>query len=174
MANMRMDKNPMPEQDPILRTGNFNEVALGYSAEAAVDEARRCLNCPNSPCRGGCPVSVRIPEFIAKVSEGDFEAAYEIITSTNALPAICGRVCPQEKQCQSFCTVGKMFKSPGDESPPVGNQCQYCAEAKKPISNTPASMDGIDHSPNNTTLDATSKRPPARAAARTPMAIAST
>ena len=75
MANMRMDKNPMPEQDPMIRSANFDEVALGYSPEAAMDEARRCLNCPNSPCRGGCPVSVRIPEFIAKVAEGDFATA---------------------------------------------------------------------------------------------------
>ena len=103
MANMRMDKNPMPEQDPMIRSANFDEVALGYSPEAAMDEARRCLNCPNSPCRGGCPVSVRIPEFIAKVAEGDFATAYEIITSTNALPAVCGRVCPQEKQCEARC-----------------------------------------------------------------------
>jgi glutamate synthase (NADPH/NADH) small chain len=98
-----MDKNPMPEQDPMIRSANFDEVALGYGSEAAMDEARRCLNCPNSPCRGGCPVSVRIPEFIAKVAEGDFATAYEIITSTNALPAVCGRVCPQEKQCEARC-----------------------------------------------------------------------
>ena len=103
MANMKMEKNPMPEQDPIVRAGNFDEVALGYSAEAAIDEAKRCLNCREPRCRTGCPVSVRIPEFIAKVAEGDFDAAYEIITSTNSLPAVCGRVCPQEKQCESKC-----------------------------------------------------------------------
>ena len=103
MANMRLDKNPMPEQDPIVRAGNFEEVALGYSAEAAIDEAKRCLNCKNMPCRTGCPVAVRIPEFIAKVAEGAFDEAYEIITSTNSLPAVCGRVCPQEKQCESKC-----------------------------------------------------------------------
>ena len=103
MANMKMEKNPMPEQDPIVRAGNFDEVALGYSAATAIDEAKRCLHCREPRCRTGCPVSVRIPEFIAKVAEGDFDAAYEIITSTNSLPAVCGRVCPQEKQCESKC-----------------------------------------------------------------------
>ena len=106
MANMKMEKNPMPEQDPIVRSGNFDEVALGYTPEMAMDEAKRCLNCHNMPCRTGCPVSVRIPEFIAKVAEGDFDAAYDIITSTNSLPAVCGRVCPQEKQCESKCVRG--------------------------------------------------------------------
>ena len=106
MANMKMEKNPMPEQDPVVRAGNFEEVALGYTPEMAMDEAKRCLNCHNMPCRSGCPVSVRIPEFIAKVAEGDFDAAYEIITSTNSLPAVCGRVCPQEKQCESKCVRG--------------------------------------------------------------------
>ena len=106
MANMKMQKNPMPEQDPIVRAANFDEVALGYSAEAAMDEAKRCLNCREPRCRTGCPVAVRIPEFIAKVAEGDFDAAYEIITSTNSLPAVCGRVCPQEKQCESKCVRG--------------------------------------------------------------------
>ena len=106
MANMRLTKNEMPEQDPIIRSGNFDEVALGYTAEMAIDEAKRCLNCKNPACRTGCPVAVRIPEFIAKVAEGEFEAAYEIITSTNSLPAVCGRVCPQEKQCESKCVRG--------------------------------------------------------------------
>ena len=106
MANMRLTKNEMPEQDPIVRSGNFDEVALGYTAEMAIDEAKRCLNCKNPACRTGCPVAVRIPEFIAKVAEGEFEAAYEIITSTNSLPAVCGRVCPQEKQCESKCVRG--------------------------------------------------------------------
>ena len=113
MANMRMDKNPMPEQDPVVRAGNFDEVALGYTPEMAMDEAKRCLNCHNTPCRTGCPVSVRIPEFIAKVAEGDFDAAYEIITSTNSLPAVCGRVCPQEKQCESKCVRGIKGESVG-------------------------------------------------------------
>ena len=113
MANMRLTKNEMPEQDPIVRAGNFDEVALGYTAEMAIDEAKRCLNCKNPACRTGCPVAVRIPEFIAKVAEGDFEAAYEIITSTNSLPAVCGRVCPQEKQCESKCIRGLKGESVG-------------------------------------------------------------
>ena len=106
MANMSPVKNPMPEQDAVLRASNFDEVALGYTAEMAIDEAKRCLNCKNPLCRQGCPVAVRIPEFIAKVAEGDFDAAYEIITSTNSRPAVCGRVCPQEKQCESKCVRG--------------------------------------------------------------------
>ena len=113
MANMRLTKNEMPEQDPIVRTGNFDEVALGYTAEMAIDEAKRCLNCKNPACRTGCPVAVRIPEFIAKVAEGEFEAAYDIITSTNSLPAVCGRVCPQEKQCESKCVRGLKGESVG-------------------------------------------------------------
>ena len=113
MANMKMEKNPMPEQDPIVRAGNFDEVALGYTPEMAIDEAKRCLNCPNPLCRTGCPVSVRIPEFIAKVVEGDFDAAYEIITSTNSLPAVSGRVCPQERQCESKCVRGIKGESVG-------------------------------------------------------------
>jgi len=103
MANMSLKKNPMPEQDAVVRAGNFDEVALGYTPEMAIDEAKRCLNCKNALCRTGCPVSVRIPEFIAKVAEGEFEAAYDIITSTNSLPAVCGRVCPQENQCEAKC-----------------------------------------------------------------------
>ncbi len=106
MANMSLTKVPMPEQDEVLRRENFDEVALGYTEEMAIEEAKRCLNCKNMPCRSGCPVNVRIPEFIAKVAEGDFFAAYEIITSTNSLPAVCGRVCPQEKQCESKCVRG--------------------------------------------------------------------
>ncbi len=113
MANMRLTKNEMPEQDPIVRAGNFDEVALGYTPEMAIDEAKRCLNCKNPACRTGCPVAVRIPEFIAKVAEGEFEAAYDIITSTNSLPAVCGRVCPQEKQCESKCVRGLKGESVG-------------------------------------------------------------
>ena len=111
MADMSLKKNPMPEQDPILRAKNFDEVALGYTEEQAVAEANRCLNCKNPLCRTGCPVSVRIPEFIAKVVERDFDAAYDILTSTNSLPAVCGRVCPQEKQCESKCIRGKKGES---------------------------------------------------------------
>ena len=99
-------KTPMPSQDPNVRNSNFQEVALGYTEEMAVSEAERCLNCKNMPCVSGCPVNVRIPEFIKKVTERKFEEAYEIITSTNSLPAVCGRVCPQETQCEGRCVRG--------------------------------------------------------------------
>jgi len=103
MADMRMDKYPMPEQDPAVRSGNFEEVALGYTPETAVAEAQRCLNCRNPRCVTGCPVNVHIPQFIMKLAEGDFDGAYAEIVSTNSLPAICGRVCPQETQCEGMC-----------------------------------------------------------------------
>lgn len=106
MANMRTTKNPMPEQEPEVRRRNFQEVALGYTAESAADEAARCLNCKNQPCVAGCPVNVRIPEFIAQVQKGDFAAAYQVIRQTNSLPAVCGRVCPQENQCEARCVRG--------------------------------------------------------------------
>ena len=106
MANMTLTKTPMPEQDPNVRNHNFKEVALGYTAEMAVEEAKRCLQCKKPKCVEGCPVNIHIPEFIAKVAEGDFQAAYEIITSTNALPALSGRVCPKETQCESKCVRG--------------------------------------------------------------------
>ena len=106
MANMSLKKVPMPEQDPKVRARNFKEVTLGYTAEQAVEEAGRCLSCKNPKCVEGCPVNVRIPEFIKKVQEGDFKAAYEIIPSTNALPALSGRVCPQETQCEARCVRG--------------------------------------------------------------------
>lgn len=106
MANMSLTRNPMPNQDPVVRSGNFSEVALGYTKEQAIDEAQRCLNCKNKPCIAGCPVKIHIPEFIAKVAEGDFEAAYEIISLSSSLPAVCGRVCPQETQCESKCIRG--------------------------------------------------------------------
>ncbi len=106
MANMTLTKTPMPEQDPQIRARNFQEVALGYTEEMAMEEAKRCLNCKHPHCVEGCPVNVRIPEFIAKVAAGDFQAAYEIITSTNALPALSGRVCPQESQCEAKCVRG--------------------------------------------------------------------
>lgn len=103
MANMSLEKIKMPEQAANVRNKNFQEVTLGYTAEMAKEEATRCLNCKHKPCMNGCPVNVRIPEFIMEVAKGDFSAAYKIITSTNALPAICGRVCPQESQCEEQC-----------------------------------------------------------------------
>ena len=106
MPNMSMTKTPMPEQDANVRNKNFKEVSLGYTAEMAVEEAKRCLNCKKPQCVAGCPVNIRIPEFISKVAEGDFAAAYEVITSTNALPALSGRVCPQESQCECKCIRG--------------------------------------------------------------------
>ena len=106
MANMTLTKTPMPEQDPKVRARNFKEVALGYTEEQAVEEANRCLGCKNPKCVEGCPVNVRIPEFIKKIQERDFKAAYEIVTSTNALPALSGRVCPQESQCECKCVRG--------------------------------------------------------------------
>lgn len=101
-----MKKTPMPSQEPDVRNKNFDEVALGYTEEMAIGEAKRCLNCKNKPCVSGCPVNVRIPEFIEKVAAGEFAEAYEIVTSTNSLPAICGRVCPQENQCEGKCIRG--------------------------------------------------------------------
>ena len=106
MADMNPKKTPMPEQDPKIRARNFQEVATGYTAEMAQAEAARCLNCKKPRCVEGCPVNVHIPEFIQKIAEGDFNGAFQTITSTNALPAICGRVCPQESQCESKCVRG--------------------------------------------------------------------
>ncbi|MBQ6520461.1 MAG: NADPH-dependent glutamate synthase [Anaerolineaceae bacterium] len=106
-------KHEMPTQAPEVRAHNFNEVALGYDQETAFAEASRCLNCKNRPCVSGCPVNIHIPEFIAKVKEGDFEAAYQIINQTSSLPAVCGRVCPQENQCEKYCTLAKKFEAVG-------------------------------------------------------------
>ena len=106
MANMSNKKNPMPTQPPEIRAHNFSEVALGYTEETAIDEALRCLNCKNMPCVSGCPVNIHIPEFIDKIKKGDFEAAYQIVSQTSSLPAVCGRVCPQETQCESKCVRG--------------------------------------------------------------------
>ena len=113
MANMSLTKNVMPTQDPKVRAHNFDEVALGYSEEQAIDEANRCLNCKNMPCVSGCPVKIHIPEFIAKIREGDFEGAYQIISRSSSLPAVCGRVCPQEVQCESKCVRGIKGESVG-------------------------------------------------------------
>ncbi len=123
MPNMSLTKVPMPEQDPNVRNKNFLEVAMGYTEEMAMEEASRCLNCKHKPCVSGCPVNVRIPEFVAKVAEGKFEEAYEIIASTNSLPAISGRVCPQENQCEGKCVRG--IKG---ESVSIGRLERFCAD----------------------------------------------
>ena len=106
-------KHEMPTQEPSVRARNFKEVALGYPAEIAVEEAKRCLNCKNRPCVSGCPVNISIPEFISKIKSEDFEGAYQIITQSSSLPAVCGRVCPQESQCESKCTLGIKFEPVG-------------------------------------------------------------
>ncbi len=106
MADLSMKKHEMPSQEPLLRRTNFDEVALGYTEEIARAEAGRCLNCKNMPCVKGCPVGIRIPAFIEKIRDGAYEEAYRIISDSSSLPAICGRVCPQEKQCESFCVRG--------------------------------------------------------------------
>ena len=104
--NQSLKKNPMPTQEPAVRARNFDEVALGYTEDAAIDEAMRCLNCKHMPCVSGCPVKIHIPEFISKIKEGDFEGAYQVINRSSSLPAVCGRVCPQESQCESNCVRG--------------------------------------------------------------------
>ena len=106
MPNMSLKKNEMPSQAPDVRNKNFSEVALGYSEEQAVDEAQRCLHCKHKPCVGGCPVQIDIPAFIAKVAARDFEGAYEVLSASSSLPAVCGRVCPQETQCEAKCVRG--------------------------------------------------------------------
>lgn len=106
MANMSLKKNEMPHQAPDVRNKNFSEVALGYTEEQAIDEAKRCLNCKNKPCVSGCPVHIHIPAFIERVAAGEFEEAYKIITEASSLPAVCGRVCPQETQCEQKCVRG--------------------------------------------------------------------
>lgn len=106
-------KHEMPAQPPEVRAKNFNEVALGYTAEIAVSEAKRCLNCKNKPCVTGCPVNIDIPDFITYIKEGDFEGAYQSIAKSSSLPAVCGRVCPQESQCEAKCTLGIKFEPVG-------------------------------------------------------------
>ncbi len=117
MPNMAMNKVPIPEQDPKVRANNFDEVTLGYTAEMAIEEARRCLNCKHMPCVSGCPVGVKIPAFISQIAEGDFEGAYRTIRLTNGLPAVCGRVCPQERQCESKCVRGIKGEPAGNGRP---------------------------------------------------------
>ena len=104
--NMDLKKNPIPTRAADIRSHDFLEVATGYDEETAINEALRCLGCKNMPCAEGCPVNIRIPEFIAKVKEGDFEGAYQVISKTSSLPAVCGRVCPQETQCEARCVRG--------------------------------------------------------------------
>ena len=106
-------KHAMPVQEPAVRARNFEEVALGYDEKTAVAEAQRCLNCKNKPCVNGCPVNIAIPDFISKVKTGEFEEAYKIISQSSSLPAVCGRVCPQETQCESKCTLGIKFEPVG-------------------------------------------------------------
>lgn len=105
-VNMNPKKNPMPSQEAKVRAHNFLEVATGYSEETAMDEAMRCLNCKNMPCVSGCPVKIHIPAFIEKIKEGDFEGAYQVVSQSSSLPAVCGRVCPQETQCEAKCVRG--------------------------------------------------------------------
>ncbi|WP_281527220.1 NADPH-dependent glutamate synthase [Ruminococcus champanellensis] len=131
MANMSLKKVPMPEQKPEVRARNFQEVTLGYSKAMAMEEASRCLNCKNKPCVSGCPVGVRIPEFIACVAAGDFDKAYDIITSTNGLPAVCGRVCPQEHQCEGKCVRGIKGEPVG-----IGRLERFVADYKMEQGNT--------------------------------------
>ena len=123
-------KVKMPEQAPTVRNKNFSEVALGYTVEMALEEAQRCLNCKNSPCVSGCPVNVPIPQFLAEVAKGEFKNAVDIIKTTNLLPAICGRVCPQEKQCQGHCTVGKTYKN-AEKSVSIGRLERFVADYER-------------------------------------------
>ena len=123
--NMDPKKCPMPSQDPNVRNKNFNEVALGYTYEMAINEAKRCLNCPKKPCVEGCPVSIKIPEFIQKIAAEDFEGAYQVLAQDSALPAVCGRVCPQESQCEGRCTRGL---KEGCESVGIGRLERFAAD----------------------------------------------
>ena len=124
---MAVPPQAMPEQNPAVRSRNMKEVALGYTAEQARCEAARCLQCPTKPCMQGCPVAVNIPGFLAKAAEGDFAGALAIIRETSLLPAVCGRVCPQEKQCQKFCTMGKVLKD-ADKAVAIGRVERFCAD----------------------------------------------
>lgn len=117
------NKAPMPAQDPVVRAKNFSEVATGYSRETAMAEAQRCLQCKNEPCRQGCPVEVNIPDFLKLAAEGDFAGAIAKIKEKNALPAVCGRVCPQENQCEKYCTLGKKHEPVG-----IGRVERFCAD----------------------------------------------
>jgi glutamate synthase (NADPH/NADH) small chain len=131
--NMDPKKCPMPSQDPNVRNKNFKEVALGYTEEMAVGEAKRCLSCKNHPCRSGCPVDIDIPGFIAKVAEKDFEGAYQVIAQSSALPAVCGRVCPQENQCEGKCIRGIKGEPVG-----IGRLERFVADWHRENVHTPA------------------------------------
>ena len=124
---LAIEPQEMPEQDSAARRGNMDEVALGYTREQAVREASRCLNCPGKPCMKGCPVAIDIPGFLAQAAAGDFAAALETIKKSSLLPAVCGRVCPQERQCQKFCTVGKIRKDPA-KAVAIGRVERFCAD----------------------------------------------
>ena len=140
MPNMNPKKNPMPSQDPAVRRRNFGEVALGYTEEMALDEAQRCLNCKNRPCVSGCPVGIAIPDFIQKVKVGEFEEAYRIITESSSLPAVCGRVCPQETQCEGKCVRGIKGEPVG-----IGRLERFVADRhneKADVKATPAPANG--------------------------------
>ena len=139
VKNMDPKKCPMPSQDPLVRSHNFDEVALGYTWDMAVNEAKRCLNCPKKPCQSGCPVGIDIPAFIAKVAEEDMEGAYQVLSASSALPAVCGRVCPQENQCEGKCVRGIKGESVG-----IGRLERFVADwhranckqaPEKPVSN---------------------------------------
>ena len=134
MPNMSLTKVPMPEQEPQIRARNFKEVTLGYTKEMAMEEAQRCLNCKNKPCVSGCPVGVRIPECVAEIAQGNFENAYDIIKTTNGLPAVCGRVCPQENQCEGKCVRGIKGEPVG-----IGRLERFAADYM--LSQTPKSVD---------------------------------
>ena len=139
---MAIPPQPMPEQPAGVRARNLDEVALGYTAEMARREASRCLNCPAKPCMKGCPVAIDIPRFLAKAADGDFDGALDVIKATSLLPAVCGRVCPQEKQCQKFCTMGKLLKDV-DKAVAIGRVERFCADfareagTEKPVTCAP-------------------------------------
>ncbi len=133
--NMNPKKNPIPTQDALVRARNFDEVAMGYSEELAIDEALRCLSCKNMPCVSGCPVNIRIPDFIAKIKEGDFEGAYKIISESSTLPAVCGRVCPQETQCEKNCVRGIKGEPVG-----IGRLERFVADWHNMNSDTPPTV----------------------------------
>ena len=139
---MAIEPQAMPEQDPVARASNMQEVALGYTAEMAKREASRCLNCPAKPCVEGCPVKIRIPDFLAAAADGDFDRALAVIRESSLLPSVCGRVCPQEKQCQKYCTVGKMFKDVS-KAVAIGRVERFVADnAKAPAAVTAGAATG--------------------------------